>query len=232
MKKALNYFIILVISLFSIIDTVFSEEVTLNYNQSMPNEIVSNSPECITSDFSCVTAAGSPTSLANTYKCKITAQNKDCEATVTAGAKVYQIQVGNNLQNEESDNNGITTSGNENNNVGSLTCDYILGEDYNNPEYLSYYIVRLLNLIKILGPILVVIMTIIDLVKFIALGKSDELNKLAAKSLKRIIYAVLLFVIPTILDTLFKLFSIYGVCLPEEEMLTYVFYTKCTWFNC
>lgn len=96
----------------------------------------------------------------------------------------------------------------------SNTCDYIFG-GYNNPEYLGYYMVKLLDAIKIMGPILVIVMTIVDLVKVIALGKPDELNKLAVKSLKRIIYAVLLFIIPVVLDWGFKLFSVYGVCLPE-----------------
>lgn len=69
-----------------------------------------------------------------------------------------------------------------------------------------------LDLMKIAGPILVIVMTIIDLIKAVASGGKDDLSKLGTKTLKRLIYAVLLFVIPSLLDWLFSLFSIYGTC--------------------
>ena len=68
------------------------------------------------------------------------------------------------------------------------------------------------GLMKIAGPILVIIMTTIDLIKAVASGGKDDLPKLGAKTVKRLIYAVLLFVIPSLLDWVFKLFGIYGVC--------------------
>lgn len=69
-----------------------------------------------------------------------------------------------------------------------------------------------LDLMKIAGPILVIVMTIIDLIKAVASGGKDDLSKLGSKTIKRLIYAVLLFVIPSLLDWLFSLFSIYGTC--------------------
>ena len=68
------------------------------------------------------------------------------------------------------------------------------------------------GLMKIAGPILVIIMTTIDLIKAVASGGKDDLPKLGTKTVKRLIYAVLLFVIPSLLDWVFKLFGIYGVC--------------------
>lgn len=68
------------------------------------------------------------------------------------------------------------------------------------------------GLMKIAGPILVIIMTTIDLIKAVASGGKDDLPKLGTKTVKRLIYAVLLFVIPSLLDWTFKLFGIYGVC--------------------
>ena len=68
------------------------------------------------------------------------------------------------------------------------------------------------GLMKIAGPILVIIMTTIDLIKAVASGGKDDLPKLGAKTVKRLIYAVLLFVIPSLLDWLFGLFSICGTC--------------------
>ena len=92
-----------------------------------------------------------------------------------------------------------------------MTCDYVLG-DYDDPEYLGYYLAKLLEIIKFAGPILVVVMTIVDLIKVLANGKNDELTKLGVKTLKRLIYAIMLFIIPSLLDWTFKLVGIYGVC--------------------
>ena len=67
------------------------------------------------------------------------------------------------------------------------------------------------GLMKIAGPILVIIMTTIDLIKAVASGGKDDLPKLGTKTVKRLIYAVLLFVIPSLLDWTFKLFGIYDL---------------------
>lgn len=89
---------------------------------------------------------------------------------------------------------------------GVKLCQGILGED------LTALLKDALRLMQIAGPILVIIMTIIDLIKAVASGGKDDLSKLGTKTLKRLIYAVLLFVIPSLLDWLFSLFSIYGTC--------------------
>ena len=89
---------------------------------------------------------------------------------------------------------------------GVKLCQGVLGED------LTTLLKDALRLMQIAGPILVIIMTIIDLIKATATGGKDDLSKLGTKTLKRLIYAVLLFVIPSLLDWLFSLFSIYGTC--------------------
>ena len=89
---------------------------------------------------------------------------------------------------------------------GVKLCQGILGED------LTALLKDALRLMQIAGPILVIIMTIIDLIKAVASGGKDDLPKLGAKTVKRLIYAVILFVIPSLLDWVFKLFGIYGVC--------------------
>ena len=89
---------------------------------------------------------------------------------------------------------------------GVKLCQGILGED------LTALLKDALRLMQIAGPILVIIMTIIDLIKAVASGGKDDLPKLGAKTVKRLIYAVLLFLIPTILNWVFSIFGIYGVC--------------------
>ena len=89
---------------------------------------------------------------------------------------------------------------------GVKLCQGILGED------LTALLKDALRLMQIAGPILVIIMTIIDLIKAVASGGKDDLPKLGAKTVKRLIYAVLLFLIPTILNWVCSIFGIYGVC--------------------
>lgn len=89
---------------------------------------------------------------------------------------------------------------------GVKLCQGILGED------LTALLKDALRLIQIAGPILVIIMTIIDLIKATATGGKDDLSKAGKKTVKRLIYAVLLFLIPTILNWVFSIFGVYGVC--------------------
>ncbi len=89
---------------------------------------------------------------------------------------------------------------------GVKLCKGILGED------LTALLKDALRLMQIAGPILVIIMTIIDLIKATANGGKDDLSKVGKKTVKRLIYAVLLFLIPTILNWVFSIFGIYGVC--------------------
>lgn len=89
---------------------------------------------------------------------------------------------------------------------GVKLCQGILGED------LTALLKDALRLMQIAGPILVIIMTIIDLIKATANGGKDDLSKVGKKTVKRLIYAVLLFLIPTILNWAFSKFGVYGVC--------------------
>ena len=85
-------------------------------------------------------------------------------------------------------------------------CEGVLSGEFT--EFLQ----NVFGLMKIAGPILVIIMTTMDLIKAVASGGKDDLPKLGTKTVKRLIYAVLLFVIPSLLDWAFKLLGIYGVC--------------------
>lgn len=85
-------------------------------------------------------------------------------------------------------------------------CEGVLSGEFT--EFLQ----NVFGLMKIAGPILVIITTTMDLIKAVASGGKDDLPKLGTKTVKRLIYAVLLFVIPSLLDWAFKLFGIYGVC--------------------
>ena len=88
----------------------------------------------------------------------------------------------------------------------------ILG-DPNNDQTIAFYLQQVFNIIRFLGPILVLLMTIFDLVKITAEQKQDgELQKIGVKTLKRLIYAVILFMLPTLINTVFGLIGLYGTC--------------------
>lgn len=89
----------------------------------------------------------------------------------------------------------------------------ILG-DPNDKETFAYYLQQTFNIIRFLGPILVLVMTVIDLVKVTAEQKQDgELQKVGVKTLKRFIYAVIIFMLPTLITTIFHLIGLYGTCV-------------------
>lgn len=98
-----------------------------------------------------------------------------------------------------------------NNNSGN---DCGLFGDPSDPEAFAFYLQQVFNIIRFLGPILVLLMTIMDLIKVTAEQKQDgELKKIGIKTLKRAIYAVILFALPTLLTQVFHLIGLYGTCV-------------------
>ena len=80
-------------------------------------------------------------------------------------------------------------------------------------EDIAYYMQQTFNIIRIVGPILVILLTIMDLIKVTAEQKQDgELKKLGIKTFKRLIYAVVIFVLPSVINTLFHIIGLYGTC--------------------
>lgn len=86
--------------------------------------------------------------------------------------------------------------------------------DPQDPDEFAYYLQVAFDVIKFLGPALVIIVTIIDLLRITAEQKQDgELKKIGVKSLKRIIYAAIIFVLPGILTWFFQLMGLFGPCV-------------------
>ena len=91
-------------------------------------------------------------------------------------------------------------------------CGYL--GDPNNPDTFAYYLQQAFNIIRFAGPILVLLLTIFDLIKIVSDGKQDDqLIKLGKKTLKRVIYAVLLFILPILITTIFNFIGLYGTCV-------------------
>lgn len=86
--------------------------------------------------------------------------------------------------------------------------------DPNNKNDFAYYLKWIFNIMQFLGPILVLVFTVKDLLQVTAELKQDpnEFKKLGAKTVKRFIYAVMLFFLPTLINYVFGIVGLYGTC--------------------
>ena len=72
----------------------------------------------------------------------------------------------------------------------------------------AWLITEIMNYIKIIGPILVIIISAIDFIKVIIKSDDETMSKAQKKLIMRLILALLLFLIPTIVNALLALFGI------------------------
>lgn len=136
---------------------------------------------------------------------------------VEKSAKLFDDKIlRDNDFNNNSNNNSNNTSGNDNYTQdgydgNNTTCGGLLG-DPTKSNTVAHFLAQTLKFIQFCGPILVIVTTILDLIKATTSGDKDALQKMLKKTAQRIIYAVLLFVFPSILDIILKWTNIYGTC--------------------
>ncbi len=128
-------------------------------------------------------------------------------------AKLFDDKI---LRDNNFDNNSNNTSSNNNNSQdgyddNNTTCGGLLG-DPTKSNTVAHFLAQTLKFIQFCGPILVIVTTILDLIKATTSGDKDALQKMLKKTAQRVIYAVLLFVFPSILDIILKWTNIYGTC--------------------
>ena len=87
------------------------------------------------------------------------------------------------------------------------TCEGMFGEKVSEDIRLA------LSYIQYLGPILVIVLGILDFIKAVASGSTETFNSAWKKLLKRLIIAILLFFIVTILKFVLKVF---GIIVPAD----------------
>lgn len=132
-----------------------------------------------------------------------------------------------NNNSQGSNNTASTGTGNSQNSASDelkkkTECEGIFGNinddgkehdiDGNKVPSLAYALNKVLKFIQFCGPLLVIIFTILDLTKLVTNADKDALPKFLKKSFMRIIYAVLLFVFPILLNTILTWTNIYGTC--------------------
>ena len=76
----------------------------------------------------------------------------------------------------------------------------------------AYWIQWILNLMKYIAIIALLVLVISDFFKALVENDKDALKKAGSKALKRFIYCVLLFFLPTIISLIMTMFGAYGTC--------------------
>ncbi len=87
--------------------------------------------------------------------------------------------------------------------------DSLLG-DPNDENSVAWLLQQLLNYIRIIGPILVVILSSVEFAKIIIQSDDEAMAKAQKKLINRLILVAALFFIPTLVEVLLDLFGIMG----------------------
>lgn len=84
--------------------------------------------------------------------------------------------------------------------------------DPNQEGTFAYYMQQVFDVMKFLGIVFAIVMTIKDLVVAVADQKMELYKKLLGKTIKRVIYAILIFFLPVLLNLVFSILGLYGTC--------------------
>ena len=81
------------------------------------------------------------------------------------------------------------------------TCKGVLGEDF------SQFLKKIFDWVRIIAPIIVIVLTSIDFAGALLKDDKDALSKASGKLVKRLIVAIALFLVPTILNILIDIYN-------------------------
>jgi len=77
-------------------------------------------------------------------------------------------------------------------------------------DSVAWLVQMILNVIKIIGPILVIILSSIDFIMVIIKSDNEAFQKAQKKLITRLILALLLFIVPVIVEVILNVFGITG----------------------
>ena len=80
--------------------------------------------------------------------------------------------------------------------------------DPNDPDSVAWIIQLALNVIRVVGPIIAILLSSVDFIKVIIKSDDEEMAKAQKKLITRLILAALLFLIPTIVQLLLGIFGL------------------------
>ncbi len=91
------------------------------------------------------------------------------------------------------------------------SCASLLG-DPESKEYPAYWIQWVLDIMKYAAVIALLVFVIMDFLKAITENDKEILKKVSVKAMKRFIYCVLIFFVPSFVKIVMTLFGAYGTC--------------------
>ena len=212
----------------AITGTINSEErFSITVNDSLLDSIFSTTKaSCPSQIYRCVSK------IRNGYSYELSTSANACskdEFSTADGQEFGSLSYGAAFGDPSDENNQNSDNESNYNIPGSVTIDD-LREDLNNydadadcnsllgdvkdPESVAWLLQQVLNYIKILGPILVVILSSVDFAKAIMASDDENMKKAEKKLMIRLVLAIALFLIPTLVSVLLNIFGITtdGLC--------------------
>ena len=125
---------------------------------------------------------------------------------------IYNLQ-----ENEKSCENDLSKNDKQgfiansyNGDKGAENCKSTILGDPKDENSVAWLLQQLLNYMRILGPMIILIMSAVDFAKAIVLGDDETMQKCYKKLIKRLILAILLFFVPTLVTVLLDIFGFTG----------------------
>lgn len=186
-----------------------SEKFSISVNDSLIDSIFSsNSLTCPSSIYRCVNR------VQGGYSYELSTSGNVCSNDTLSTGDGQQL--GSNYANlgygdpDDGSNNGNVTLDDLKEDLNSYNqatdCVGILG-DPGNEETVAWLLQQILNYIKILGPILVVILSSMDFAKAIIASDDESMKKAEKKLMIRLVLAVALFLVPTLVSVMLSIFG-------------------------
>lgn len=91
--------------------------------------------------------------------------------------------------------------------TSNTKCVGLLG-DPDNPDSVAWLIAKILDYLRLLGPLMVLVLSSLDFAKAILTSDDESLKKAQSNLITRLILAVLLFVLPTLIEVILDIFGI------------------------
>ena len=95
-------------------------------------------------------------------------------------------------------------------------CERVFGAysngKFTNKNSLGYFLQTAFNIIKYIVPIILIVLTMVDFLKAVSSGDKDIVKVATSKLVKRAIIALVIFLIPTLLQLVLGLVTSYGTC--------------------
>ena len=94
-------------------------------------------------------------------------------------------------------------------NTINIAADPLLG-DPADENSVAWLIQLVLNIVKVVGPILVILLSSVDFIMVIIKSDNEQFQKAQKKLITRLILALLLFLVPVIVEILLQIFGFTG----------------------